>query len=116
MLCCPDLKLAIGFYTGILDFTLKYPEAADQEWGVEVVCREAALLLVSRDARPGIAVYIRVDDVDALYQKYISRGLLVPKLPDSPVHNAPVDQTWGMREFYVNDPFGNTLRFASVSN
>jgi hypothetical protein len=23
----------------------------------------------------------------------------------------PIDQSWGMREFYVTDPSGNTLRF-----
>jgi hypothetical protein len=36
----------------------------------------------------------------------------MPYRPESPVHNSPVDQTWGAREFYVNDPAGNTLRFA----
>jgi hypothetical protein len=29
------------------------------------------------------------------------------------VHAAPVDQTWGTREFYVSDPDGNTLRFTA---
>jgi hypothetical protein len=27
------------------------------------------------------------------------------------VHAGPIDQTWGTREFYVDDPDGNTLRF-----
>jgi catechol 2,3-dioxygenase-like lactoylglutathione lyase family enzyme len=27
------------------------------------------------------------------------------------VHRRPVDQTWGTREFYVDDPADNTLRF-----
>ena len=33
--------------------------------------------------------------------------------PDAPkvVHEGPVDQTWNTREFYVEDPDGNTLRF-----
>jgi hypothetical protein len=28
-----------------------------------------------------------------------------------PVHLAPLDQTWGTREVYVDDPDGNTLCF-----
>lgn len=33
--------------------------------------------------------------------------------PDAPVevHEGPLNQTWGTREFYVDDPDGNTLRF-----
>jgi hypothetical protein len=27
------------------------------------------------------------------------------------VHEGPIEQTWGTREFYVDDPDGNTLRF-----
>jgi hypothetical protein len=27
------------------------------------------------------------------------------------VHEGPLDQTWGTREFYVDDPDGNTIRF-----
>jgi hypothetical protein len=49
--------------------------------------------------------------VDSLFRKYRERGLFVPNDPRSPVHNGPIDQSWGRREFYVNDPSGNTLRF-----
>ena len=40
-----------------------------------------------------------------------ARGLDPSGKPDSPVHQGPLDQTWGTREFYVDDPDGNTLRF-----
>jgi hypothetical protein len=38
--------------------------------------------------------------------------------PEAPqlVHEGPVDQTWGTREFYVDDPDGNTLRFVQHSD
>jgi hypothetical protein len=39
------------------------------------------------------------------------RGLVRPKKENSPVHEGPVNQTWGNREFYVTDEDGNTLRF-----
>ena len=112
LLRCSNLKESIAFYTAILDFKLKYPNEADNEWVVELMNGDAEILLASMDGTPRIPVYIRVINVDDLFNKYISRVLIVPGNPDSPVHNSPIDQTWGLREFYVNDPDGNTLRFA----
>ena len=113
MLLCPDLKQAIEFYTTVLDFKLKYPDDAGNDWAIDVINDDAELILARLDGTPHIAVYVSVEDVDAVFKKCISRGLVVPNNPSSPVHNSPIDQTWGMREFYVNDPFGNTLRFAA---
>ena len=113
LLRCNDLKEAISFYTKVLDFTLKYPGEAGNEWAVEIINNDAEIILASRDGTPRIAIYVKVDDVDVLFTKYVERGLIVPNNPNSPVHNGPIDQTWGLREFYVNDPSGNTLRFAT---
>ena len=113
LLRCNDLKEAIIFYTHVLDFTIKYPHEADNDWGVELINDDAEIILTSGDGTPRIPISIRVDDVDAIFKKYIGRGLIVPNNPNSPVHNGPIDQSWGTREFYVNDPGGNTLRFAS---
>jgi hypothetical protein len=48
-----------------------------------------------------------------LFRKFQQRGLRTPGNPEKPeaVHEGPIDQTWGTREFYVDDPDGNTLRF-----
>jgi catechol 2,3-dioxygenase-like lactoylglutathione lyase family enzyme len=55
----------------------------------------------------------RRNHVDALFRKFRERGLRTPGNPDAPehVHEGPIDQTWGTREFYVEDPDGNTVRF-----
>ncbi len=53
-------------------------------------------------------------DVDELFKSYLARGLDTSRKAASPVHQGPVDQTWGKREFYVTDPDGNTLRFGQV--
>ncbi len=39
--------------------------------------------------------------------------MVTPGNPDSPceVHEGPLDQGCGTREFYVEDPHGNTLLF-----
>jgi uncharacterized glyoxalase superfamily protein PhnB len=70
-------------------------------------------MLTETDGTSGISVYVYVEDVDALFKKYMERGLITPRKENSPVHESPVDQTWGMREFYVTDADGNTLRFAA---
>jgi len=116
LLRCHNLKESIAFYTSILDFILKYPEEADNEWVIDLLNGDTELMLASRDGTPRIAIYVMVDDVDFLFEKYVSRGLIVPGDPNSPVHDSPIDQTWGLREFYVNDPSGNTLRFATPIN
>ena len=116
LLRCENLKEAVSFYTTVLDFALKYPSESDDEWAIEIINTDAEIILASKDGTPRIAIYVQVDDVDALFSKYVNRGLIVPNNPDSPVHNSPIDQTWGLREFYVNDPGGNTLRFATPIN
>lgn len=110
------MKQALEFYTQVLDFSIKDPEASDQDWVVDLVNgdEELALTVLEGDQKLGLAIYIRVNEVDELFQKYLSRGLLIPNNPNSPVHNGPIDQSWGMREFYVNDPSGNTLRFGAA--
>jgi len=113
LLRCKNLKEAILFYTTILDFKLKYPENLENEWVIELTHGDTEILLASMDGTPRVAIYVSVDDVDASFENYVRRGLIVPNNPDSPVHNSPIDQTWGLREFYINDPDGNTLRFAT---
>ena len=114
LLRCRDMKKAISFYTQVLDFELKYPDASPDDWVVDLVNGDAELLLTSLegDQRAAINVYVRVDDVDSLFAKYTNRGLDTSNKEGSPVHQGPFDQTWGLREFYVTDEDGNTLRFA----
>src|SRR5690242_6543295 len=113
LLRCNDLKESIVFYTTVLDFTLKYPDDSDNEWGIDLTNDDAEVLLARWDGTPRIPIYIRADDVDAIFKKYVDRGLIIPTNPKSPVHNTPIDQTWGMREFYLDGPSGNTLRLAT---
>ena len=52
----------------------------------------------------GIPIYVYYDDVDGI-------GAKVQAARPDAVRIAPVDQTWGMRECYIEDPDGNVLRF-----
>jgi catechol 2,3-dioxygenase-like lactoylglutathione lyase family enzyme len=109
-----DMTAAVDFYA-VLGFTVDFRYAASPTgpWytGLSIDGHEVHLSTFSGDGVRGTATYYYVADVDALVQRFKQAGLRTPGKPDSPVEDGPVDQTWGMREFYVRDPDGNTLRF-----
>jgi catechol 2,3-dioxygenase-like lactoylglutathione lyase family enzyme len=113
-----DLERSAHFYTKVLDFQLKRPENLDLEManGVLDLIRDGAELQLSRHAGDGVFGSVNrvfVDDVDERYHTFRSRGLDTTLRPDSPLHTAPVDQSWGLREFAVTDPDGNNLSFCA---
>ncbi len=111
---CRNLKDAVDFYTCILDFELKYADPAANDWGgADLINTDVELQLTTyeSDTLYGSVVNVWVDDVDGLFNKYLERGLDTSHKKNSPVHQGPLDQTWGTREFYVTDTDGNTLRF-----
>ena len=111
---CSRMGQSLAFYTTVLDFELV--EGADDlaDPAFCVLGRGGDRLFLSShrgDGEFGQAVVITTEYLDALFRKFQERGLRTPGNPNSPVHEGPIDQTWGTREFYVDDPDGNTLRF-----
>ncbi|GAA0651896.1 glyoxalase superfamily protein [Brevundimonas lenta] len=114
---CSDMARSVAFYTGVLDFEARgiWPSEGDPAFAE--LTRGGDLLFLSSHSGDGVvgqAVVVVVEDVDALFASFRSRGLDPSHKPDSPVHQGPVDQTWGTREFYADDPDGNTLRFVQA--
>ena len=113
-----DLERSVRFYTEALDFERKWPGEADRETanGVAHLTREGAEFQLSRHAGDGIfgtLTRVFVENVDERYATFVARGLDTRRRPDSPIHTAPVDQTWGLREFAVTDPDGNGMCFCA---
>lgn len=111
---CRSLRSSVAFYTSVLDFVRVDGDDDPEDRDVVFLEREGdQLCLAHDDGIFGSVVIITTDDVDALFRKLRQRGLRTPGNPDAPrmVHEGPIDQTWGAREFYVEDPDGNTLRF-----
>jgi catechol 2,3-dioxygenase-like lactoylglutathione lyase family enzyme len=70
--------------------------------------RDGAVLHLSSHAGDGViggVVYFTSGDVDGLHEEFVAKNVRI--------HIAPVDQTWGMRELYVRDPDGNSVRFGA---
>ena len=57
----------------------------------------------SGDGASGGAVFLVVEDVDALHIELKAKGVTIDL--------EPTDQSWGNREMYVVDPDGNSIRF-----
>jgi hypothetical protein len=82
--------------------------------GVIDLIRDGAELQLSHHTGDGVFGSVNrvyVEDVDERYVTFRRRGLNTTSRPESPVHTAPVNQTWGLREFTVTDPDGNNLCF-----
>jgi catechol 2,3-dioxygenase-like lactoylglutathione lyase family enzyme len=113
---CRNMAASIRFYTEVLDFDCVDGGKDEGDPSFSVIVREGDSLFLSShrgDGTFGQAIAVLVDDIDDLFRKFRTRGLKTPGDPDAPehVHEGPIDQSWGTREFYVDDPDGNTLRF-----
>ena len=114
---CSSLRASLTFYTKLLDFTRDDGAVvAPDDPGFCVLSRNGDPLFLSSHAGDGAfgqAIVVTTHDVDALFRTLRARGLTTPGDPAAPreVHEGPIDQSWGTREFYVDDPDGNTLRF-----
>jgi catechol 2,3-dioxygenase-like lactoylglutathione lyase family enzyme len=113
---CRNMKASLAFYTGVLDFERVGDEYDLADPSFSVLSRNGDRLLLSShsgDGEFGQVIVVTTDDVDAVFRKFRGQGLRTPGNPAAPehVHEGPIDQSWGTREFYVDDPDGNTLRF-----
>jgi catechol 2,3-dioxygenase-like lactoylglutathione lyase family enzyme len=117
MLRCRDMQTSVAFYTRVLDFERIDADDDPAEYDFITLGRGGDQLALARDDGVfGTVVVVTTSDVDDVFRQFRQRGLQTPGNPDAPtlVHEGPIDQTWGTREFYVEDPDGNTLRFTQT--
>jgi catechol 2,3-dioxygenase-like lactoylglutathione lyase family enzyme len=103
VLSVSDLPASIAFYTDQLGFRTGFT-AGDPIQIAGMNLGFGSLHLQPGTPSPaGAAVYLVVDDVDALYEHQRSKGVAIA--------SAPSDRPWGLREYRVQDPDGYTLTF-----
>jgi len=105
-----DIAEAEIFYCHQLGFTKLFENTPGKERNPSYIglSREGARIDVSSFAGDGVmgaALRFDVENVDRLYDELVKRNVAI-KLE-------PFDQSWGVREMLVDDPFGNKLRFSS---
>src|SRR5260370_1268630 len=91
-----DMEQALAFY-GQLGF-----ESTDRDGGFGVVERDRVSLHYNV-AEGHRVCWIGVTNIEALYQQYVPTGAI-----QSPQVRS---QPWGMKEFFLCDPFRNLLLF-----
>jgi hypothetical protein len=103
-----DEAKAREFYLGFLGFTVDWEARFDDNAPIYMqVSRGNLVLHLSEhhgDGSPGSVVYVTMTGIDELHAELIGHRYK---------YNRPgiLDQPWGMRELYVDDPFGNKIRF-----
>ena len=96
------VESAKNFYAGILGLQL----VMDLGWILtfEAESKAAPQISIASEGGSGAPVpdlSIEVDDLEDVYQRIIAEGL--------PVEYGPTNEPWGVRRFYVRDPFGRLL-------
>lgn len=120
-LYCSDFKKSLEFYTGVLDFSIKFDRP---EEGFAYLEREGAELMLDTLGQTriwlkgsleypfgrGINLQIETSDVDALYESVQKSGADVFLKMENKSYRCG-DETKTNRQFIVCDPDGYLLRF-----
>ncbi len=102
-----DPQLARRFYADLLglDFVM------DHGWIVTFAAEggsavpQVSVATEGGSGTPVPALSIEVDDADEVYQRAKAAGVEI-------VHDI-TDEPWGVRRFYLRDPFGNSINILS---
>ena len=97
-----DIGAAKWFYQDVLGLDL----LMDHGWIATYGSREEMIIQISFASQGGSdtptpALSIEVDDVDAALERMRRAGF--------PIEYGPADEPWGVRRFYVRDPFGKLI-------
>jgi uncharacterized glyoxalase superfamily protein PhnB len=100
-----DAQRSASFYCDVLGFDKDWEHRFAEGWPLYVSVSRGALTLHLSEHHDGetggTELFVRVDDVDAVYAQLVDRGLVA----ESP----PADQDYGVRDFHFTDPDGHRI-------
>ncbi len=107
-----DIDRAKTFYRDVLDMDV----AMDHGWIVTFASNATMSPQISVASEGGSStpvpdISVEVDNLDDVYRRAVARGF--------PIEYGPSAEPWGVRRFYVRDPFGrlvNILAHEIVAN
>ncbi|MGB2246386.1 MAG: VOC family protein [Alcanivorax sediminis] len=98
----PDLQKAQAFYGEILELDLLMDHGWLQTYGSDETMRvQVSVASQGGGDTPVPDLSIEVDDLDAVLVRCQQAGVEIVY--------GPMDEPWGVRRFFVHDPFGKLL-------
>ncbi len=97
-----NLEEADAFYSGIFDLELLMDLGWIKTFGSEH--KMPIQISIAKDGGAGTPlpdISIEVDNLEEVYSRVMRLGIAV--------EYGPVTETWGLRRFFVRDPFGKLL-------
>jgi catechol 2,3-dioxygenase-like lactoylglutathione lyase family enzyme len=97
----PELARSVAFYRDKLGLEVGYASDSLVEFPAAglVLDQESGFTRLSAPVTVGLAV----DDVDSVFAELVGH--------DVPITEPPRDRPWGVRNFYVTDPYGYVIEF-----
>ncbi len=103
----PDVRAAAEFYRDNLGFTIEFLWEDPPSYGVLRRGEGVSIHLVSQPSPRPSFLYVFVHDVDLIYAEWAAKEVEI-------IH--PIgDRDYGMRDFDVQDPWGNRLTIGQGS-
>lgn len=103
-----DMERALRFYRDVLGFRVSFTNGNPTSFAV-INQGAAELHLGVQPGKAGSAhAHLMVDDLDAVYDRLVQAG--------ATVRQAPKVQEWGLRDFVIADPDGNTFEIAEAGD
>lgn len=108
-----DEAKAREFYVDFLGFTVDWEYRAEGPLYMQISLGECRIHLPEHDgdARPGAALKLHTDDIEAYVQAIVAR-----RFPPGVAEQDPgvAEQPWGSLDMLLVDPFGNRLIFTNA--
>ncbi len=114
-----DVAASLKYYCDKLGYEVGFSWPVQCEWSwmprleptFAQVNRGKSTVMLAKDNQgsPGMWIYLGVDsleDLEALHQEYLKSGAIVVQ--------PPTDKPWNMREMFVEDVDGHTLRIGAA--
>ena len=98
----PDLNKAAAFYADVLGLDLIMDHGWFQTYGADAkMTVQVSFGSEGGSGAPVPDLSIEVDDVEAAFERV--------KEANIPVEYGPASEPWGVRRFFVRDPFGKLI-------
>ncbi len=97
-----NIELAAAFYADIFGLQL----VMDQGWvqtfaSSRMAAPQITIASEGGSGTPVPDISIEVDNFEEIYQRVVTKDL--------PIEYGPISEPWGVRRFYIRDPFGKLL-------